>query len=165
MCTELLMKRSTSSLLHWVGLWFQEDLPSPELLPVSSGCSSSAATAPHTTRPTLTWGQTNRGAEDAKFHLTHRNQAHKEIFICIYRKREPNTKGTWPKTKCVLAQGSMRRNSSFIISISAAAIHLGNARIHLEAALICCTQLLSNEMLFCAVFPTPWIWLPSPPPI
>lgn len=53
-----------------------------------------------------------------------------------------NTKGIWPKTKCVFAQAFVGRNSAFIIGTNAAAIHLGNAKIHLEAALICCIQLI-----------------------
>lgn len=55
-----------------------------------------------------------------------------------------NLKGTWPMTKCVFAQAFMGRNSAFIIGTSAAAIHLGNAKIHLEAALICCIQLFEQ---------------------
>lgn len=150
--------RNTNSLLHWVGSWFQEHPPKPwaaasfprllllQLLHPTPQCLGAKPTGVqrilNSTWPTETEPTAGKHGE--------------EIFVSIYRNKKLKTKGTWPKTKLMFAQDSAGRNSPFILSISAAAIHLGNAKIHLEAALTSCTQLFEQWNAFFVQF--------SPPP-
>lgn len=136
--------------MHRVDPWFQEQPPSPELLPPSFPSLTLRAAPPQQLlHPSFNRGPNQQGyrecqipSDPEKLRSQWSNIARK--FSSVFTERGNLIQKASGMRQSVFAQPFMGRNSPFIVSISGAAIHLGNAKIHLEAALICCTQLFEQ---------------------